>query len=72
MIYATAYGYKNGRVHALTAPVDADLNLCGFGPNGELSDYPKMVFSTYKIASTTAVYTILKSGVCVKECPAKG
>ena len=48
------------------APLDADYNFCGFD---KTADFPKMVLSNYKLTSGFDVYSILKSGVCVKKCP---
>jgi len=50
----------------LTAPIDADLNFCGFG---EMEGYPKMILTNFKL--TSGAY-ILKSGVCITECPKEG
>ena len=63
MGYATVYGYKNGDVHRLTAPIDGGLNFCGFG---SMKGYNKMVLTDFELASGPS---ILKSGMCVKECP---
>ena len=61
MVFATMYGLKHGDVHKLTAPIDADLHFCGFG---DYKDYPKMVLMDFM-----DIKNLLKSGVCVKECP---
>ena len=63
MGYATAFGYKHGEVNRLTAPIDAGLNFCGFSP---MEGYGKMMLTNFKL---TAGADILKSGVCIKECP---
>lgn len=65
MIYATIFGYTNGNVKKLTAPIDADNNFCGFGDN---AGFDSMVLSSYEISK---VYGILSAGICVKECPTK-
>lgn len=66
MGYATVFGYKNGQVNKLTAPVDGGLNFCGFG---EMDGYPKMLLTSFELSSGGE---ILRSGVCVKECPLEG
>ena len=33
----TVYGFKNGQVNRLTAPIDANNNFCGFG---KMKGYP--------------------------------
>lgn len=66
MIYATMYGYKNGEPHKLVAPIDAGLNVCGFG---DMAEYPRMIFTDL---DPTLLLGILKTGVCIKECPQEG
>lgn len=66
MGYITVYGYKNGQVQKLTAPIDAGQNFCGFGA---MKGFDKMILTDFKLSSGTS---ILKSGVCIKECPTKG
>lgn len=59
------HGYKNGKVAMMTAPIDANNNFCGFG---RMKGYPKMFITTW---DATKMWTIFKSGVCVKTCPTK-
>jgi hypothetical protein len=63
MCYAVYYGFHNGKIDKLIAPIDADENFCGFG---EMKGYSKMLFRDYKVETTI---DIIKSGICVKECP---
>lgn len=63
MIYGTWYGFHNGQINKLTAPIDADNNFCGFG---EMKDYPRMILTNFQLTEAT---DILKSGVCIKKCP---
>jgi hypothetical protein len=63
MIYAGHYGYTNGDVYKLIAPIDADNNFCGFG---KMKGYPNMMFNNFQL---TEALSILKSGVCIKDCP---
>jgi hypothetical protein len=67
MGYATVFGYQHGQINKLTAPVDGGLNFCGFG---EMEGYPKMILTSFKLSfNVSSGSNILKSGVCVKECP---
>ena len=63
MCYATLYGYNNGEVNKLTAPIDGGLNFCGFG---DYKDYKKMMLTNFH---PVEMLDILKSGVCIKACP---
>ena len=65
MVYLTSYGFKNGQINKLTAPIDASGNFCGFD---DMKDYPKMILTTFHPAN---IQDIPNSGVCVKECPAE-
>lgn len=65
MVYATMYGYANGQVDKLTAPIDGANNFCGFG---DYKDYKKMMLTSFSIMDGAG---ILRSGVCVKACPDK-
>lgn len=63
MIFATYYGYKNGDVTKLTAPLDASSNFCGLG---DYEAYPKMLFTDFMPHKG---FEILKSGICISKCP---
>ena len=63
MGYATFYGYKNGDVNRLTSPIDGGLNFCGFE---SMEGFNKMVLTNFELSAGAE---ILRSGVCVKECP---
>jgi len=66
MIYLTSYGFKNGNLSKLLAPLDGDLNFCG---EGDHADHPKLLITDW---STTNIFEIFGkdgSGICVKECP---
>jgi choline transporter-like protein 2/4/5 len=64
MGYATVYGYKNGNVHKLTAPIDAGKNFCGFG---EMEGYPKMILMNFDLTGFAS--NPLNTGICLKKCP---
>jgi len=61
----TAFGYLNGNMDKLLAPVDGDSNLCGIG---ETYGPYKYLYLTHLDASGFHS-EVFKSGVCVKECP---
>lgn len=56
------YGYQNGDVPRLLAPVDADGRFCGI--DSEVKDYP-----LYYIVDINVNTDFFKYGVCVKSCP---
>lgn len=66
MCYATFYGFHNGQVNKLTAPIDGDLHFCGFDAGYE--KFPKMMLTSFDPSKLT---DILTSGVCLKTCPTK-
>jgi len=59
----TMYGFKNGQVNRITAPIDANNNFCGFG---KMKGYPQMFITKWSAGDLVAIF---KSGVCVKGCP---
>ena len=63
MGFLTVYGFQNGKINKLTAPIDGAKNFCGFGP---MEGYPKMMLTNFHPAELT---DIPYSGVCIKECP---
>jgi hypothetical protein len=65
MGWCTFYSFNNGNIKKLTAPMNGDHDFCGFGSR---KGYPKLYITNF---ATTNVMTIMKSGVCVKECPKK-
>lgn len=63
MVFLTGFGFKNGQINKLTAPIDASGNFCGFG---DMKDYPKMILANFHAYPLTK---IPNTGLCVKECP---
>lgn len=63
--FVTYFGFSNGDLSKLTAPLDASNNFCG---EGDFVAYPKLFVSN---TNTLSIKTLFESGVCVKECPAK-
>lgn len=70
MCYGTWFGFHNGQVSKLTAPIDGALNFCGFDNTAtggvDMKGYPKMMLTSFDATKTLG---ILKSGVCLKTCP---
>lgn len=75
MGYLTNYGFQNGHVNKLLAPLDGDKSFCGWknatraesaGGPYDYSDFPKLLITDYSALSLEAIFD---SGVCVKECP---
>ena len=70
MMGASIYGYVAGAPWKLLAPVDGDLNICGYSPGYE--DYQKLYIGDIEEAakpSSALTFEIFSYGVCVKECP---
>ena len=68
MFAATFYGYAVGEPWKLLAPIDGDLNICGFTPGYE--EYTKLYIGDInEAAQPSAVYSFFQYGVCVKSCP---
>lgn len=63
--FVTYFGFKNGDLSKLTAPLDASNNFCG---EGNYTDYPRLFVSN---TNTLSIKTLFNSGVCVKHCPKK-
>lgn len=63
MGFCTSFGYKNGNVKKLTAPLDGADNFCGIG---NFSDYPQLYITKLDTIKLTDIFN---SGVCVKKCP---
>ena len=59
------YGYSNGDVPRLLAPVDADGRFCGI--DTEVKDY-----HLYYIVDINVSKDFFNYGVCVKSCPSEG
>lgn len=74
MGYATHYGFHNGNIEKLTAPLDGNGHFCGFAnssngfPDG--GDY-KYLYLSNIIAGLPKPTpgAIFATGVCVKTCP---
>jgi len=60
---ATMYGITHGDVWKLTAPIDANKNLCGYG---KMKGFAHMFITKWDVSDTWGIFN---SGVCVKECP---
>ena len=67
LVLLSKYGYENGNIAKLTAPLDGDLNFCGITPGYE--EYSKLYITNF---DGIDVFKIFKSAVCVKKCPIKG
>lgn len=76
MGFCTLYGYKNGNISTLIAPLDGDLNFCGINRVGidtvdikgkDMTKFPKLYFTEISLNLKTS----FKRAVCVKECPQK-
>jgi len=65
MISSAVYGIMHGNVAKYLAPIDGLNRFCGHDEG--VKDFPKMFFTS--LLGTPA--QIIKSGVCVKECPTK-
>jgi hypothetical protein len=63
MGFLTQYGYQNGKVGKLMAPLDADNNFCG---QDELKNYPLLYITNFDSLSITEIFS---SSVCVSKCP---
>jgi len=63
MGYMSYYGFKNGNIVKLRAPLDRVNNFCG--STEHLKDYPNL-YLDFKLISIDEIF---KSTVCVKECP---
>jgi len=67
MFYCAHMGFTKGDLGKLFSPLDGDEHFCGHEPGYE--DYPHLYITYF---DTLNVFTNLKTGVCVKECPDKG
>jgi len=65
MGYCTYHAFETGNISKLTAPMDGQHHFCGFG---EGKQWPKLYLANLATADALA---IMRSGVCVKECPKK-
>ena len=63
MGYLTMYGFQNGDVAKLTAPLDAANNFCGVD---EYAEYPYLYLTK---ANEPDIGAIFNTGVCVSKCP---
>lgn len=63
------YGYINGEVSKLIAPVDANGRICGYSVGVE--KYPSLYIANinYALAHPTSVNGIFKYSTCVEKCP---
>jgi hypothetical protein len=59
MGYLTYYGFKNGNISKLVAPLDADSNFCG---QDNFTGYDYLYLTNL---NTVDLPTIFSSGVCV-------
>lgn len=66
MLGITGYTIKEGNVNQMIAPVDMNLNFCGFG---DRADYQKLYFA---YEGTMDAVNFLNRGICMKACPAQG
>ena len=66
MLGITGYTISKGNVDKMVAPVDYNLNFCGFG---DRADYQKLYFI---YAGILEAEDILEKGVCMTKCPEQG
>lgn len=69
MIFITIYGFSNGDIKKLLAPIDGKGNFCGIG---DLKDYPNLYIGNLLDATASAALDpggAFGTAVCVKECP---
>ena len=59
------YGYVNGEVRTLLAPVDSRKKLCGFGDE---KNYPHLLIDFDK-AFNNPTTNMFIYGACVEKCP---
>lgn len=60
------YGYINGEISTLLAPVDGDGRLCGV--TTDVKDYPNLWIADITTAANNPT-RMFNYGVCVKICP---
>jgi len=68
MGYCTSYGFANGDLSRLTAPLDGNNNFCG---EGKMKNY-KYLYITNLLAGESGgnlPVAIFGTGICVSECP---
>ena len=68
MIGLTFYGLSKGNVLKLIGPVDGDHNICGVDT---FSEFKHLYISNLDAGVSGDFTDIFKTGICVKECPAK-
>jgi hypothetical protein len=70
MVFMAVWGYVNGEISTLLAPVDGDGRLCGVGnaTSNATQGYPNLWIADI---STAALHptSMFKYAVCVKTCP---
>lgn len=62
----TVYGYVNGNIDKLLAPIDGNGQICGF--TDTVKDYPYLYIDDISTASADPL-KFFNYGVCVKSCP---
>jgi len=65
LVAVTWYGYANGNIDYLLAPIDGDKNMCGI--DDRVKDYPLLYFT--EIDASGLHSKIFDFAICVKECP---
>ena len=66
MIALAIYGYCEGQVGQMMAPVSGDGQMCGYSPGVE--DYPDLYIADIQWSSLHTS-DLFKPAVCVKKCP---
>lgn len=66
MVFFSIWGYMNGELAQLMAPVDGQGRMCGFDEG--VKDYPHLWIADINKATLDPT-NMFKYGVCSKECP---
>jgi uncharacterized protein with PQ loop repeat len=70
-IYFGIWGYMNGNIDNVLAPVDNYGNICGYDARTgavDVTEYPYL-FIWNLDAAFASPYDMFDYGICVKECP---
>ena len=68
MGFITVYGFMNGDITKLLAPIDGDNHFCGIKNDDghDLTEYPNLYIGNLEVLTAQAAF---ENGVCVKKCP---
>ena len=69
MGFITVYGFMNGDITKLLAPIDAENHFCGIKNDDghDLTAYPNLYIGD--LTSFGSPIDAFKHGVCVSKCP---